>query len=117
MDRAYVDPNAPNGVAASHHRKFAFRMQLCLVTGTVVATRKNARFEGAKLLIVQRLDAEGRPVPGRDELALDPKYGAGVGDVVLVAREGDVVAQVVGPGTPANVVVIGVVDDVDVVPP
>jgi len=86
-------------------------MHLCLVTGTVVATRKSARFEGSKLLIVQRLGTDGRPLAGKDELALDPKYGAGVGDVVLVAKEGDIVAQVVGPGTPANVVVIGVVDD------
>lgn len=86
-------------------------MNLCLVTGTVVATRKSERFERSKLLIVQRIGLDGQPLDGKDELALDPRYGAGVGDVVLVAKEGDIVTQVVGPGTPANVVVIGVVDD------
>ncbi len=93
-------------------------MFLCKVTGTVVSTRKSERFRPAKLLIVHRVDTEGDLVGARDMLALDPKFDAGVGDYVLVAKEGAVVAQLMDggdeeapDGTPANVIIIGVVDD------
>lgn len=87
-------------------------MRLCRVTGTVTATRKDERFSSAKLLIVQGIDLDGRLLEEDDRLALDPRFGAGVGDVVLVAQEGAVAAQVMGNVTvPANVVILGVVDD------
>lgn len=93
-------------------------MFLCKVTGTVVSTRKSERFRPAKLLIVHRVDSEGALVGARDMLALDPKFDAGVGDYVLVAKEGAVVAQLMDGGeeeapggTPANVIIIAVVDD------
>ncbi len=87
-------------------------MFLCKVTGTVVATRKQEAFRPAKLLVVQRVDAQGALEGDRDMLALDPRYGAGVGDYVLVAREGAVVAQLMQAGdVSANVIIVGVVDD------
>jgi microcompartment protein CcmK/EutM len=93
-------------------------MFLCKVTGTVVSTRKSERFRPAKLLIVHRVDSEGQLVGSRDMLALDPKFDAGVGDYVLVAKEGAVVAQLMDDAakgapeaTPANVIITAVVDD------
>jgi carbon dioxide concentrating mechanism protein CcmL len=93
-------------------------MQLCLVTGTVVATRKSERFRPTKLLIVHPVTVDGERIGAKDMLALDPGFDAGVGDVVMVAREGAVVAQMLDagasderPGTPANVIITGVVDD------
>lgn len=92
-------------------------MQLCRVTGNVVATRKSERLRSAKLLVVHPIDLQGRRIGKKDMLALDPKFDAGPGDVVLVAREGAVVAQLMNDrahrpaGTPANAIVIGVVDD------
>jgi ethanolamine utilization protein EutN len=87
-------------------------MQLCKVTGTIVSTRKEEALRPAKLLIVHPVDLAGMPVGKKDMLALDPRYGAGVGDFVLVAREGDVVTQLMGSdGVPANVIVLGVVDE------
>ena len=93
-------------------------MILCQVTGTVVATRKSERFRPAKLLVVQPVDEDGQLAGGSDMLALDPKFDAGVGDYVLVAKEGAVVAQLMDAGaenspggTPANVIIIAVVDD------
>lgn len=87
-------------------------MLLCKVTGTVVATRKQEAFRPAKLLVVHRVDAEGNLDGEKDMLALDPRYGAGVGDYVLVAKEGAVVAQLMETdGVSANVIIIGVVDD------
>lgn len=94
---------------------FPFRllpMYLCQVTGMVVATRKDESFRTAKLLVVHPVDLEGRLVGDKDQLALDPRFGAGLGDYVLVAREGAVVAQLMGTDdVPANVIVLGVVDD------
>lgn len=85
-------------------------MFLCRVTGTVTATRKHRSFETCKLLIVQPVDVDGEETQARDMLALDPRFSAGVGDVVLVAREGAVAKQVIGGAVPANVVILGVVD-------
>jgi microcompartment protein CcmK/EutM len=95
-------------------------MILCEVTGTLVSTRKNERFRTSKLLIVHPIDVEGMRIGTKDLLALDPKFDAGVGDRVMVAKEGAVVEQLMdaGPGgtaagTPANVIIVAVVDDWD----
>jgi microcompartment protein CcmK/EutM len=86
-------------------------MFLCKVTGTIVATRKAEALRPAKLLIVRPVDAGGAIVGDNDMLALDPRFGAGVGDYVVVAKEGAVVAQLMAAAdVPANVVVLGVVD-------
>ncbi len=94
-------------------------MQLCKVTGTVVSTRKHERLRLAKLLLVQRINLDGSVVHNAaEEVALDPKFDAGVGDVVLTAKQGTVVAQLMDAdlpegetGTPANVIIVAVVDD------
>ena len=89
-------------------------MQLCRVTGTAVATRKSESFRGAKLLVVQPIELDGTLRETSDMLALDPRFGAGAGDVVLVAKEGAVVEQLLGESAPANVIILGVVDDWEV---
>ena len=87
-------------------------MQLARVTGTVVATHKHEKLVGAKLLLVQPLDAGGaaRGVP---LLAVDAAQ-AGVGDRVLVVREGRAaVAAIRRPAAPADTAIVGIVDRVD----
>lgn len=88
-------------------------MDLCKVTGTVVATRKQETLRPAKLLVVHRVDEHGDVLAGAKEmLALDPRYGAGIGDYVLVVREGKAVAQLMeSEDVSANVIIVGVVDD------
>ncbi|MCH8276237.1 MAG: ethanolamine utilization protein EutN [Bacteroidetes bacterium] len=87
-------------------------MYLCKVTGTIVASRKDETFRGSKLLIVHPVDVLGDLEGEQDMLAIDPGYGAGTGDVVLVAREGAVVRQLMNKdAVPANVIILGVVDD------
>ena len=87
-------------------------MHLCRVTGTTVATRKNPSFRTAKLLVVHPLSADGSLRGEKDMLALDPGFGAGIGDVVLVAKQGQVVHQIMDDDSvPANVIIVGVVDD------
>ncbi len=87
-------------------------MHLCRVTGMTVATQKNETFRTAKLLVVRTLRTDGENDAAREMLALDPGFGAGTGDVVLVARQGQVVHQIMeDDSVPANVIVVGVVDD------
>lgn len=87
-------------------------MQLGRVLGTVVATRKNQKLEGAKLLIVQPLTAAGQAVAA-PTLAVDAAQ-AGVGDTVLVVLEGRAAVSALGRrGAPVDAAVIGVVDRVD----
>jgi len=86
-------------------------MDLCRVTGTIVAERKDPSFRDGKLLIVHPIDVLGDLEGPKDMLAIDPGYGAGMGDTVIVAREGAVVRQLVRrEDIPANVVILGVVD-------
>ena len=92
-------------------------MYLCRVTGMAVATRKNESFRTAKLLIVQPVSTDGELSHASDMLALDPGFGAGVGDAVLVAKQGQVVHQIMDDASvPANVIIIGIVDDWEVEP-
>lgn len=86
-------------------------MQLCRVTGTVVSTRKDTALRDGKLLIVHPIDTLGDLDGELDMLAIDPGYGAGMDDIVLVAREGSVVKQLMhASDVPANVIILGVVD-------
>ena len=78
----------------------------------VVATEKHAFFAGRKLLLVREVLEDGRPGE-RVMVALDGVQ-AGVGDRVLVARNGGAVDDVVGQkDCPANVVIIAHVDAVE----
>jgi ethanolamine utilization protein EutN len=86
-------------------------MTLGRVVGDVVATIKHRELERRKLLLVQPLTGEGRPV-GRPVIAVD-SVDAGVGDHVLVVDEGNSAAQVLArPRGPVRTVVVGVVDEV-----
>jgi len=85
---------------------------LARVAGTVVATQKHRKFEGAKLLLVQPVTLEDTP-RGVVLLAVDA-VGAGVNDKVLVVIEGRAAAEAVGRrGTPVDAAIIGIVDRVD----
>jgi ethanolamine utilization protein EutN len=89
-------------------------MYIGRVSGTVVATIKNELFEGRKLLVVDKLDLEGRPTTKYD-IAVD-MVQAGVGDRVLVLDEGNSARQVVDrePDGAIRAVIVGIVDEVSV---
>jgi ethanolamine utilization protein EutN len=77
-----------------------------------VATQKNAKLEGAKLLLVQPLDLAGAPRGGA-VLAIDG-VDAGVGDRVLLIQDGRSAQLVLGRGVAAvDAAVIGVVDTLE----
>jgi microcompartment protein CcmK/EutM len=89
-------------------------MLVARVVGNVVATQKNAKLEGVKLLLVQPLDLLGE-ARGGTILALD-SVDAGVGDRVLLVQDGKAAQQALGRGTAAvDAAVVGVVDRWDMV--
>jgi ethanolamine utilization protein EutN len=85
---------------------------LCRVLGTVVATVKHPAFAGRKLLVVQPLNEQQKPL-GTSFIAVDHTSSAGKGDTVLVMREGNGVRQLLGdPKAPIRSLIVGVVDEV-----
>jgi ethanolamine utilization protein EutN len=88
-------------------------MVLARVIGNVVATQKNDRYEGSRILVVQPLALDGTD-QGEQLLALD-SVDAGVGDTVVVVREGwsASTASTGRPGAAIDSAIIGVVDSID----
>lgn len=88
-------------------------MILARVVGEVVATRKRAQFEGAKLLIVQPETPQGAPA-GPSLVAID-SVGAGRGDRVIAVLEGRAAGEALGKkGAPVDAAILGIVDAVEV---
>lgn len=96
-------------------------MILGTVTGTLFATRKNPHFEGKRILVVQPTDPRGPLGPPESLgararppiLALDAAQ-AGVGDQVLVNREGSGARLIFGNDEiPVQAVIVAVVDHLD----
>lgn len=88
-------------------------MQIARVIGTVVATQKHRKFEGAKLLLVQPLNLDDT-VRGNALLAVDG-VGAGVHEKVLIVLEGRAAGEALGKkGAPVDAAVVGIVDEVDI---
>ncbi len=99
-------------------------MMLGRVSGTVVMTVKHPSYVGEKLLAVDLLDESGQP-NGQSLLAID-RAQAGVGDRVLVMREGSGVRQILGRDlgvpveeavkgeVPVRSLIVGVIDSIDI---
>jgi len=87
-------------------------MILCRVIGNSVATVKHPCFDGRSVLIVQPVNGDGKTPLGKSFLSVD-SVQAGVGDLVLCAREGNTARQILGKDTdPLHSVILGVVDEV-----
>jgi ethanolamine utilization protein EutN len=90
-------------------------MLIARVVGEVVATRKHPSHEGLKLLMVQPLNLDGSP-RGTAVVAAD-SVDAGVGDRVLLALDGfSAMSAVDRPESPTEMAVIGIVDEVQLLP-
>src|SRR6266436_4982910 len=87
-------------------------MQIARVVGTVVATQKHRKFEGAKLLLVQPLNIDDT-ARGNALLAIDG-VGAGVHEKVLVVLEGRAAGEALNKkAAPVDAAIVGIVDQVD----
>lgn len=89
-------------------------MFLGKVNGNVISTHKDKHLTGHKLMLVRKIDLQGNFVGNKDVIALD-LIDSGIGDIVLVAQEGDAVQQVLGhKNAPVNTMIIAIVDNIDV---
>jgi ethanolamine utilization protein EutN len=87
-------------------------VQIARVIGTLVATQKHRKLEGAKLLIVQPLDLDGAP-RGAALLTID-SVGAGIGERVLVVIEGRAAGDALRrKAAPVDAAIVGIIDRVD----
>ncbi len=88
-------------------------MQLGRVIGTVVASQKHHKLEGAKLLLVQPLGLDDAP-RGVPLLTID-SVGAGIGEKVLVVIEGRAAGEAVRrKAAPVDAAIVGIVDSVTI---
>jgi ethanolamine utilization protein EutN len=86
-------------------------MILGKVVGTVVTTISHRDFKNRRLLVVQPLGLPGETAD-EDFIALDNTH-AGIGDTVLVNREGNGARQVLrNPDACVISVIVGIVDSV-----
>lgn len=86
-------------------------MYLARVIGTVVATIKSPGLEGAKLLVIQPLDAHRAPLGG-PQVACD-RAQAGPGDHVFCVGKREATLAMPDPFVPIDAAIVGIVDEVD----
>ena len=87
-------------------------MILGRIIGSVVSIIHHPVVEGRKLLVAERLDANGQPTGGYI-IAIDA-IGAGQGETVLSLDEGNGARQILDDDTaPVRSIVVGIVDAVE----
>lgn len=92
-------------------------MILATVEGSVVATKKNPKMTGAKLLVVRPLVVDTPEATefrkGSSTLIAVDSLGAGEGEVVLVVQGSSARLAGADKDSPVDAVVVGIVDTVD----
>lgn len=83
-------------------------MQMARVIGDVVATRKDPNLEGATLLLVQPIGADGKDT-GRPLVAVDA-VGAGVGETVFFVRGKEASFPFHPTEVPTDAGIVGIID-------
>ena len=88
-------------------------MIIAKVVGNIVATQKNQRYEGARVMLCEQMTPEGETT-GHTVLALD-SVDAGVGDTVLIVQEGwSASTSATGKaGAAIDSAIVGVIDRID----
>ena len=88
-------------------------MIIARVVGNVVATQKNERYAGARVMVCQPVTPSGEET-GATLLALD-SVDSGIGDTVLIVQEGwgASTAATGEQGAAIDSAIIGVVDRID----
>ncbi|MBK8301962.1 MAG: EutN/CcmL family microcompartment protein [Chloracidobacterium sp.] len=88
-------------------------MLLARVIGNVVATQKNQRYEGARVMLCRQITPEGEDMDYTC-IALD-SVNSGEGDIVVIVQEGwgASTASTGTPGAAIDSAIVGVVDYID----
>jgi len=86
-------------------------MILGRVCGSIYSTINHPFYDGKRLLIVDRLNKDGKP-SGKYLIAVDT-VDAGAGENVLIVDEGNSARQIIGDSAaPIRSIIIGIVDDI-----
>ena len=65
-------------------------------------------------MLVREIDPDGRFVNNKDMISVD-LIDAGVGDTVLVVKEGKAVHQILGHrNSPINTIIVAIVDNIEI---
>ncbi len=87
-------------------------MTLAKVIGTMVSTIKHPAFNNQSLFVVQPIDEDGKDL-GESFIAADVAQ-AGVGDTVLILREGNGIRQIYKKEIwPIRSLIVGIVDHIE----
>lgn len=91
-------------------------MLLARVIGNVVATQKNQRYEGSRVMLCRQITPDGRDMDYTC-IALD-SVNAGEGDTVIIVQEGwsASTASTGRAGAAIDSAIVGVVDYVEILP-
>ncbi|HRN51135.1 MAG: EutN/CcmL family microcompartment protein [Anaerolineales bacterium] len=87
-------------------------MLIAKIIGTTVATIKDPKLEGRKLLICREADETGKAT-GKPYVAIDT-VNAGVGDLVLTAHGSSGRQTDITKDTPVDAVIMAVIDSLQV---
>jgi len=87
-------------------------MKLGKVIGTVIATKKEERLSGFKLLLVRELDPEGKE--GKGSVVAVDGVGAGMGEVVLVVSGSSARQTEATDKKPVDALIAAIVDSWDI---
>lgn len=77
------------------------------VVGSIVATRKNEKLVGQKLLVVRPVEN----MEAKDEFIAIDNVGAGIGETVLVARGSAARVGCALSDAPVDAAIVGIVDE------
>ncbi len=77
------------------------------VVGSIIATRKNEKLIGQKLLIVRPMEN----MEAKDEFVAIDNVGAGIGETVLVARGSAARVGCDLADAPVDAAIVGIVDE------
>ncbi|HPC20265.1 MAG: EutN/CcmL family microcompartment protein [Kiritimatiellae bacterium] len=82
------------------------------VIGNIHSTINHPFYDGKKMLVVERIEPDGKPASGY-LVAID-RAGAGPGETVLVLDEGNGARQVLeSKDGPVRSVIVGIVDSIE----
>ena len=87
-------------------------MDIGIVIGTVVSTKKDEKLDGLKIQIVKSVDLEGKPL-SNFVIAVD-SVGAGVGEIVLVAKGSSARQTWVSKDKPVDAIIMAIVDTLEI---
>ncbi len=82
------------------------------VIGNITSTINHPFYDGKKLLMVERIEPDGKPTAAY--LVAVDRAGAGPGETVLILDEGNGARQVLESADgPVRSVIVGIVDDIN----